>query len=250
MGALDTRWVMWFHGTKNDNWTKDSYAIIEVVSTAREACALKNTFTRSDDLVRLRETAMLFWMREITTRVGRRRLVYPIWEDDRHSGGGAVCFGGPFGAMDTLFWCLVGHASCEAVYDDREVSMASVSGVSISPKRDGAAGVVKVWMSEARPVTSGRTPAEVARVVMSGWSPRLRRKLTEYTSVVEPYYVPHRSVKERDARNVRRTLQNEHREQRRLEKKETRGGRRRGGQGRRGRSRRGRSTPGRWKWRG
>lgn len=236
--ALETRWVLWFHGTKNNNWSNDSYAILDVAATASDVRRTRGMFERHPRLSAHRSSSMLFWMRERDADATsgderRRRFVYPTWEDPANRAGGVLCCSGPSDRMASVFWCLVARASGECLFSDARLGLARVNGVSIVPKGDDA--VVKVWYT-APPAVAGdaapaapTTAAEWADLAVRGeWAPGSE----ELVRGLDRYFVPHRKVRQKDAAITTHRMRAEYDKERRLQNSERK-------RGHRGRSERG-----------
>ena len=194
--TLSTRWVLWFHDTRNNNWTNDSYAILDVASevddvrrilgmfgppaqprggaatarsdqppggaTARSDQPPGGATARSDQP--WRQTAMLFYMREFVAGTRVRRFIYPTWEDPNNRDGGVLCAAGAYSDMSRVFWDVLvrlsGDSLVEATDDDPPDAgsrrIILLNGVSIAPKGDEQA-VVKVWYAALPDATPDST---------------------------------------------------------------------------------------------
>lgn len=244
--ALHTRWALWFHGTKNNNWGRDSYAILGVVRTVGDVAALRSFFVppaEEEGPEAGGGDRMLFFMREATdAATGKTRLVYPIWEDPANAAGGTVCVSGGIGEMRGVFWGLVVLAAGEALLADAEGAGALVNGVSVGARKDGQSATVKVWYRscprDGADGGAGGTPAERAQHAIRTWSERARSLVSGHGA----YFVPYRKVKQKDTRETEKNATAEYTKERRLQQSELsmrrqRRGRskRRGGGGRGGR---------------
>lgn len=224
---LHTRWALWYHSATNNNWGRDSYAILSVAGAVDEVAGLRRFF--EDDAAAAAKHGdgrMLFFMRERAEAGGRSRLVYPSWEDPANLDGGTVCASGPLAGARRLFWDLVAHAAGETICADPEAGAATINGVSIGTKADGKTATVKVWCGE-RPFPAGAdgtsTPSELATLALRAWTPRARARFDG----LNPYYVQYRKVKKKDAEETSRRQAHEYGQERRLQLAEMRTGRRR-----------------------
>ena len=194
---LHTRWVLWFHGTKNNNWGRDSYAILSVTRHVEDVVGLRTFFAD-----RPLEGMMLFYMREMRAG-GRSQFVYPSWEDPNNARGGVVCFSMDPADGILAFWRLVVLVSGEHLYDPTAVpgpvlgspgSDAVVNGVSIADKGDACK--VKVWYSRLLPSPSSETPGEAAKRMTARWC-RVARDAVSGADA--SYVVSHGVVRRKDS---------------------------------------------------
>ena len=222
--ALNTRWALWFHGSKNNNWGRDSYAILDVARRAGDVARMRSFFEAPDapegSVERRRDEQMLFFMREVRDpRTGQCRLVYPIWEDPTNVNGGTVCVSGDLAEMHRVFWDFVVLAAGESLFEDAESGVAMVNGVSIGAKRDGLAATVKVWCRACPPEppeAGTMTPGERAHAAMRGWCAAARAHVERR----EAYFVPYKKVSQKDRRDSDRKLAAEYSKEKRLQDSE------------------------------
>lgn len=202
--TLHSRWVMWYHGRHNNNWGKDSYALLGVAATVSDVDSMYHYFNRTPSSHTSWADAMLFWMRERSDSDGHHAFIYPTWEDTHNSGGGAICLSSSDHAtLWHIFWDMVAHVSGESFCTDPRTGYDLVNGVSINRKRDHT--YLKVWYRELprRPV--GKQGNDAAHIT-SGWCDRMRQHALSYKAYVVMYH----RVKEKDTETMaKRSLQND-----------------------------------------
>ena len=216
---MNTRWALWFHGSKNNNWGRDSYAILDVARRAGDVARMRSFFEAPDapegSVERRRDEQMLFFMREVRDpRTGQCRLVYPIWEDPTNVNGGTVCVSGNLAEMHRVFWDFVVLAAGESLFEDAESGVAMVNGVSIGAKRDGLAATVKVWCRACPPEPPGGD--DDARRARPRGHARLVRAARAHVERREAYFVPYKKVSQKDRRDSDRKLAAEYSKEKRL----------------------------------
>ena len=197
MQSLHSRWVLFYHGSRNNNWNKDSYAILGSASTIQETDILHKhmNYVHKESTDNLWDDAMLFWMREReNTDTGQRSFVYPMWEDPFNIQGGAVCMSGQEAAMWELFWKFVARISGESLFSKTHVGLALVNGVSINKKSDHT--YVKVWYS-----TLPKTDIDVSSIITQ-WCPEMRQHAMEQ----KVYVVPYCHVKSKDTEKTSKAV--------------------------------------------
>ena len=233
---LQSRWVLWFHGTRNNNWSNDSYAILDVASTIGDVRRVRGLFEMHPSFRTHRTNSMLFWMRE--RRVDddkapdgtRCRFVYPTWEDQCNKAGGTLCTSGDASHMHCLFWHMVARVSGETLLKDPARGVARINGVNIVPKEGGTA-LVKVWYaslpSSSLPLPidgdSSVSPSDWADQEIREW----RVEAAEQVATLKKYFVPHTKVKHKDTKITSQRMRKEYHKERQLQITERRGRRNR-----------------------
>ena len=129
---LETPWVLWFHGNKNNNWGPASYAALATVSTVRELMELR--YLINDKVL---SSGMFFLMRKRGDA-----MIYPSWESTENVNGGTwqFCAGTDF---CDAFWQVGSLAAGEALMTSPELTKELINGVSIA--RKGTHSVMKIW---------------------------------------------------------------------------------------------------------
>ena len=211
---LDTRWALWYHSSRNNNWGKDSYAILSIVGTVRSFCAIKSAFTGPSPTIPMAADGsdMLFWMRESTQPV--KRLIYPNWEDTHNSRGCSVCFANN-GVSSELFWRLASYAIGETLLDTKANWRYPVNGVSVSMKKGGAC-VVKIWLSEDVAMSSEVCLQRPGQFVARFFTPHAFEQIKH----TKPYCVRNKASRTKDALQSGARFRSECTVQRRLERAE------------------------------
>jgi len=184
MTNLEDNWILWYHSTKNNNWDKNSYAILSIYKTVNDICQLKKLLP----LLNKYPDKMLFLMRK------RDKFIYPSWEDNLN--GGTLCFA--LDSLDTDLFLKLSYNICgENLYIDKKSGNNHINGISISPKSNKY--VLKIWYSTIP--FSDISPNELALKYINLWDSNIYKLLSKYKS----YFVRHKTSKIKDNNIIRKT---------------------------------------------
>jgi len=131
---LENKWILWFHSVQNNNWDKNSYALLNIYNTVDDICQLKSLLSS----LKSYKNKMLFLMRK------REKFIYPSWEDKHNINGGTLCFVGNEDMM-YIFLKLFYHICSESFYSNKKLGNEHINGISINDKGDKK--VIKIWYS-------------------------------------------------------------------------------------------------------
>lgn len=131
---LENKWILWYHSVQNNNWDKNSYALLNIYSTVDDVCQLKSLLSS----LNLYKNKMLFLMRK------RENFIYPSWEDKHNINGGTLCFVGNEDIIN-IFFKLFYQICSESLYSNKKLGNEHINGISISDK--GNKKVLKIWYS-------------------------------------------------------------------------------------------------------
>ena len=210
MTSLETRWILWFHDTRNNNWSKDTYAILNVATTVEDVRRIHTIFETHPDVQRYRMNAMLFWMRERHVTTTRRRFIYPMWEDSNNVSGGTLCVNGDAEHLLRLFWHMVARVSGETLLKDPNLNVQHINGVSIVPKSNGAA-IVKIWYAVLPKMSK-----DWVECVTREWHDDVSTRVADF----KLYVVPHTKMIDKDTVKTKQHMRAEYHKERALQKSE------------------------------
>ncbi len=127
---LQTPWVLWFHKTKDVDWSAKSFIQLYEINTIEDFWRL---YSNWEECLPNIETNMYFLM---------RKGVLPMWEDKSNIQGGSwsvkISRNNVYSAWTELSMALIG----ETITQNNELS-GIVNGISISPKKYFC--IVKIW---------------------------------------------------------------------------------------------------------
>ena len=130
---LKSRWVLWTHAVKNNDWSVSSYNQLLVLNTVADVLRLAYSFPKLD----LRNHQYFVMKSGIT----------PTWEDPANRLGGVCTFKTEITPMSQpkllsvvpVWNFLLKKMAGETLHED----MVDINGLSISPKNNWA--IVKIW---------------------------------------------------------------------------------------------------------
>jgi len=186
--SLQSKWIMYFHSIQNNNWGKDSYAILGIAKTVDKVDMLFNFFKENANL----RKNMLFWMREKITDSGSKEFIYPTWEDKYNKDGGSICISGDFEIFWKLFLKLISYISGETLYIDATKGYNELNGISFQLRKNGA-GTIKLWLRNIPDLSE--PPGELAKKLLLEYNEEIRNEINKY----DPYLVSHKKIKKKDS---------------------------------------------------
>lgn len=131
--ALETPWVLWFHKTKDIDWSANSFIQLYEMRSIQDFWRL---YSNWEECLPNIETNMYFIM---------RKGILPMWEDKHNITGGSwsvkITRNNVFSAWTELSMALIG----ETITDNNDLSKI-VNGISISPKKYFC--IVKIWNND------------------------------------------------------------------------------------------------------
>jgi hypothetical protein len=128
--SLNSQWTLWGHLPHDTDWSLKSYKKIHTFNTVEEIKVLLNIIPE-----KMVKNCMLFIMRENTQ---------PIWEDPVNRNGG--CFSYKiFNKNVVSIWNLLCHALVGECMSVNKEFVASITGLTISPKKNFC--IIKIWVS-------------------------------------------------------------------------------------------------------
>lgn len=124
-----SRWTLWFHSVKDNNWKKESYKKIFTINNLGDYQILCNILKK----IHL-QNCMLFLMKDD---------ILPIWEDPENINGTSISF--KITGEDILKdWNdIVLNVITNDIYIQ---SINNINGLSISPKKEF--NIVKIWTKD------------------------------------------------------------------------------------------------------
>ena len=130
---LETPWVLWFHKTKDVDWSAKSFIQLYEIKTIEDFWRL---YSNWEQFLPNIETNMYFLM---------RKGILPMWEDKHNITGGSwsvkITRNNVFSAWTELSMALIG----ETITENNSLSTI-VNGISISPKKYFC--IVKIWNND------------------------------------------------------------------------------------------------------
>jgi hypothetical protein len=197
---LTSRWVMWYHAVKNNNWDQDSYGLLGIQENNKDLSIIRKILLNLN--IEIINNSMIFLMRERITK-NDRRFVYPTWEDNYNADGGTICFlGSNYSIINNLFWTLLAYIASDQLYQDPVLCIQHINGISFSPKLHESKWTVKIWCSVI-PVEI-KEEQTVAEHALSCVTELWNNHVVKIVEGLDSYFVPFKIVKERDKNNTKK----------------------------------------------
>ena len=125
---LSECWTLYFHDPDDNEWTPNSYKVVNNFSTVQDWCYTDLSFTT------LWQKGMFFVMRE---------HIQPLWEDPLNKNGG--CFSFKVNKPEAAnFWFKLGALLLGGTLGKTPDIDLQISGISISPKRNYC--ILRIWI--------------------------------------------------------------------------------------------------------
>ena len=125
----NSKWTLWYHSIKNNEWNKSSYKKIMNINTLYDFYLLKTHFERQH-----LQNGMFFVMRDD---------IFPTWEDPENRLGGCISFKieskNILDSWNKLFLYLIS----ENIINDKS-QYEEINGISIAPKKEF--NIIKIWI--------------------------------------------------------------------------------------------------------
>ena len=125
---LDETWALHFHDPDNNEWTKDSYKMLTVISTPEDWAKTDQAFRE------LWQKGMFFVMRE---------YIAPLWEDPANTNGGCFSFKVNKPQVTDYWYDIVARMLGNTLGKSDDIS-DKICGLSISPKRNYC--IIRLWI--------------------------------------------------------------------------------------------------------
>ena len=125
----NSKWTLWFHSIKNNEWKKDSYKKIMYISNLYDYYLLKTNFEKQH-----LQNGMFFIMRD---------EIFPTWEDPDNRLGGCLSFKiDSYDILDSWNMLLL-QLICENITKNLN-NFDEINGISIAPKKEF--NIIKIWL--------------------------------------------------------------------------------------------------------
>jgi len=128
---LESSWILWNHGLKDNNWNNDSYKQIFTINNLYDYKILDEIINSN-----ILQNTMFFIMRE---------NIFPTWEDKNNRNGCCASFKIPSKYIKNSWNNLLKNMIGENIHNNIE-NYKYITGISITPKKEF--NIIKIWFSK------------------------------------------------------------------------------------------------------
>jgi translation initiation factor 4E len=150
MNNLNTKWVLWYHGLDDNDWSINGYKKVCDFSNVEDFWIVFNNV--SENMI---QNSMLFVM---------RAGINPLWEDDSNKNGGSWSFKISKKDIYSIFKELCVHLLGENITKSERYTM-SINGISISPKKNFS--IIKIWNNDSKNSSNSLLSTKIPNLYIS-----------------------------------------------------------------------------------